>query len=149
MARNRGSIRRYRIVTAPPASVASANASVTSAEANLDVLEGAATGGGAKVRAELDTTPGQGGTRPVSFTTIRAPFDGVIGNKAVQPGQYVQTGTRLLALVPLKQRLCRSQFQGDTDRSSKARAESHHQARRLFGPLDRGQRREHRAGFRG
>ena len=39
--------------------------------------------------------------RDLSFTTIRAPFDGVIGNKAVQPGQYVQTGTRLLSLVPL------------------------------------------------
>ena len=40
--------------------------------------------------------------RDLSFTVIRAPFDGVIGNKAVQPGQYVQPGTRLLALVPLQ-----------------------------------------------
>ena len=39
--------------------------------------------------------------RDLDFATVRAPFDGVVGNKAVQPGQYVQTGTRLLALVPL------------------------------------------------
>ena len=33
---------------------------------------------------------------------MKAPFDGVIGNKAVQPGQFVQTGTRLLAMVPMQ-----------------------------------------------
>jgi len=40
--------------------------------------------------------------RDLSFTEIRAPFDGVIGNKAVEIGQFVQPGTRLLALVPLE-----------------------------------------------
>ena len=39
--------------------------------------------------------------RDLDFTQIRAPFDGVVGNRAVQPGQYVQPGTRLLALIPL------------------------------------------------
>jgi membrane fusion protein (multidrug efflux system) len=33
---------------------------------------------------------------------IRAPFDGVIGNKSVQVGDYVSPGKRLLALVPLQ-----------------------------------------------
>jgi len=32
---------------------------------------------------------------------IRAPVDGVIGNRAVQTGDYVQTGQRLASLVPL------------------------------------------------
>jgi membrane fusion protein (multidrug efflux system) len=32
---------------------------------------------------------------------IRAPFDGVIGNRAVQTGEYVQPGQRLASLVPL------------------------------------------------
>jgi len=32
---------------------------------------------------------------------IRAPIDGVIGNRAVQVGDYVQTGQRLASLVPL------------------------------------------------
>ena len=32
---------------------------------------------------------------------IRAPFDGVIGNRAMQTGDYVQAGQRLASLVPL------------------------------------------------
>jgi membrane fusion protein (multidrug efflux system) len=39
--------------------------------------------------------------RDLSFTVIRAPLDGVIGNRAVQTGDYVQTGQRLASLVPL------------------------------------------------
>jgi membrane fusion protein (multidrug efflux system) len=33
--------------------------------------------------------------------TVVAPFDGVVGNRQVQQGDYVQPGTRLLTLVPL------------------------------------------------
>jgi len=33
---------------------------------------------------------------------IVAPIDGVVGNRQAQPGDYVQPGTRLLTLVPLK-----------------------------------------------
>ena len=40
--------------------------------------------------------------RDLSFTTVRAPLDGVIGNKAVQVGAYVKADTRLAALVPLQ-----------------------------------------------
>jgi membrane fusion protein (multidrug efflux system) len=32
---------------------------------------------------------------------IRAPIDGVVGDRQVEPGDYVQPGTRLLTLVPL------------------------------------------------
>jgi membrane fusion protein (multidrug efflux system) len=34
-------------------------------------------------------------------TLIRAPIDGVVGNKGVQVGQYVKAGTQLLSIVPL------------------------------------------------
>jgi membrane fusion protein (multidrug efflux system) len=34
-------------------------------------------------------------------TMIRAPVDGVVGNRAGQTGQYVKPGTQLLSLVPL------------------------------------------------
>ena len=78
---------------------ANANAAVVSAEAAIDVLR--AQGIEAeKVRGELVTTLARA-ERDLSFTTVRAPFDGVVGNKSVQPGQYVQPGGRLLALVPL------------------------------------------------
>ncbi|MGA7453540.1 MAG: HlyD family secretion protein [Rhodoplanes sp.] len=39
--------------------------------------------------------------RDLSFTVIRAPFDGVIGNRAIQVGDLVQPGQRLASLVPL------------------------------------------------
>jgi membrane fusion protein (multidrug efflux system) len=39
--------------------------------------------------------------RDLSFTVIRAPFDGVIGNRSVQVGDYVTPGKRLTAVVPL------------------------------------------------
>jgi membrane fusion protein (multidrug efflux system) len=35
-------------------------------------------------------------------TLIRAPIDGVVGNRQVQQGDYVQPGTRLLTLVPIQ-----------------------------------------------
>ena len=39
--------------------------------------------------------------RDLSFTIIRAPFDGVIGNRAVQKGDFVQPSQRLASLVQL------------------------------------------------
>ena len=35
-------------------------------------------------------------------TIIRAPVDGVVGDRQVEPGDYVQPGTRLLTVVPMK-----------------------------------------------
>jgi membrane fusion protein, multidrug efflux system len=35
-------------------------------------------------------------------TTIKAPFDGRVGDKMVELGQFAQAGTRLLSIVPLK-----------------------------------------------
>ena len=40
--------------------------------------------------------------RDLSFTVIKAPMDGVIGNRAMQVGDYVQPGQRLASLVPLE-----------------------------------------------
>jgi membrane fusion protein (multidrug efflux system) len=38
----------------------------------------------------------------LSYTTIMSPIDGVVGNRAVRIGQYVQAGTQLMAVVPLE-----------------------------------------------
>ena len=81
------------------AAVANARAAVTSAEAAIDVLK-AQRVEAEKVRAELATALARA-ERDLAFTVVKAPFDGVVGNKSVQPGQYVQTGGRLLSLVPL------------------------------------------------
>ena len=38
----------------------------------------------------------------LAHAVIRAPVDGVIGNRQVQPGDYVQPGTMLMRLVPMR-----------------------------------------------
>jgi len=37
----------------------------------------------------------------LDHTIVRAPFDGIVGNRAAQAGSYVQPGQRLMAVVPL------------------------------------------------
>jgi membrane fusion protein (multidrug efflux system) len=39
----------------------------------------------------------------LSYTVIRAPFDGLVGRRSVRPGAYVETGSALLAIVPASQ----------------------------------------------
>ena len=36
----------------------------------------------------------------LSYTTIVAPIDGLVGNRTLRAGQYVQAGTQLMSLVP-------------------------------------------------
>lgn len=81
------------------ASLTSARAALEAAQANLEVLKAQRTEA-ETVRAELLTGRAKA-ERDLSFTIIKAPFDGVVGNRVAEPGAYVQPGTRLLALVPL------------------------------------------------
>jgi membrane fusion protein (multidrug efflux system) len=81
------------------ASAAAATAAENGARANLDVLAAQKTEA-ERTRGELETALAKA-ERDLGFTTIVAPFDGVVGNRAAQLGEYVQPGTRLLALVPL------------------------------------------------
>ena len=81
------------------ADVMSAQAAVAAAQANVEVLAAQRTEG-ERLAAEYQTSVDKA-ERDLSFTEIRAPVDGVIGNKAVEIGSYVQPGARLAALVPL------------------------------------------------
>jgi membrane fusion protein (multidrug efflux system) len=81
------------------ASVRSSEAAQLSAEANLGVLNAQAKEAEG-VKAELQSSLDKA-LLDLSYATVKAPFGGVVGNKAVQLGQYVQPGTRLLSLVPL------------------------------------------------
>jgi membrane fusion protein (multidrug efflux system) len=82
------------------AAVLSAKAGLTTAEANVAVLRAQ--------RVEAERALDQNQTSldqkklDLEHMVVRAPFDGVVGNRAVNPGQYVATGQRLLALVPLQ-----------------------------------------------
>jgi membrane fusion protein (multidrug efflux system) len=81
------------------AGVQSAQAALDAAAANVDVLK-AQQQEANRTMQELRTALAKA-ERDLSFTVIRAPMDGVIGNRAVQVGDYVQTGQRLASLVPL------------------------------------------------
>lgn len=83
------------------AALDTARAGLTSADANVAVLQAQ------RVEAEraLDQDRNTLAQKKLDLerTVVRAPFDGVIGNRAVQAGQYVSPGQRLLALVPLRE----------------------------------------------
>jgi membrane fusion protein (multidrug efflux system) len=81
------------------AGVQGARAAIDSAAANVDVLKGQRQEA-ISTLDELKTALAKA-ERDLSFTVIHAPLDGVIGNRAVQTGDYVQTGQRLASLVPL------------------------------------------------
>ncbi|HXL66688.1 MAG TPA: HlyD family secretion protein [Xanthobacteraceae bacterium] len=81
------------------AGVQGAQAAIESAAANVDVLKGQQQEA-ISTLDELKTALAKA-ERDLSFTVIRAPIDGVIGNRAMQTGDFVQTGQRVASLVPL------------------------------------------------
>jgi len=81
------------------AAVQAAQAALDSTTANVDVLKGQQQEAMSTLD-ELKTSLAKA-ERDLSFTVIRAPIDGVIGNRAVQTGDYLQPGQRLASLVPL------------------------------------------------
>ena len=79
------------------AQIAQARAAIVGAQAQTAVLK-AQLAEAQRTKVELEAALDRA-RRDLAFTEIRSPIDGVIGNRAVQVGQYVQAGTRLLALV--------------------------------------------------
>ncbi len=81
------------------AAVAGAQAALAASQANVEVTQ-AQELEAQRALAELRTAAAKA-DRDLAFTEIRAPIDGVIGNRAVQTGDYMQTGQRLASLIPL------------------------------------------------
>lgn len=80
------------------ATVARDTATLSSATRQLEVLQaelGQAQAALARARAAQDQAE-----LNLSYTTIAAPIDGVVGNRTLRVGQYVQAGTQLMAVVP-------------------------------------------------
>ena len=76
-----------------------ARASLSAAAANLDVLK-AQKIEAERTSKELEAVAAKA-KRDLDATVIRAPFDGILGNKSVETGDYVGPGKRLFALVPI------------------------------------------------
>lgn len=81
------------------ASLAGAIAAVSSAEANIGVLQAQLEESKAGIRnLELAKAKAE---RDLTFTVLRAPYDGVVGNRAAEQGDLVTPGQKLAAVVPL------------------------------------------------
>jgi membrane fusion protein (multidrug efflux system) len=83
------------------ASLDSAEASLDAARRQLDVLKAQRSAAEATVRA--DEAQLEQAKLNLSYTQIRAPIDGVVGERSVQVGNYVGPGTTLMTVVPLDQ----------------------------------------------
>ncbi|MEH6690489.1 MAG: HlyD family secretion protein [Pseudorhizobium pelagicum] len=90
------------------ANLVAGQAAVSSAEANIGLLQ-------AQRREAVNTVHAQElardqASRDLSFTVLKAPYDGIVGNLAVQTGDLVSAGKRLAALVPLTQLYIEANF---------------------------------------
>jgi membrane fusion protein (multidrug efflux system) len=83
------------------ASLDSAQASLDTARRQLDVFKARISATEAAVRA--DEARLEQARLNLSYTRIRAPIDGVVGERSVQVGNYVGPGTTLMTVVPLDQ----------------------------------------------
>ncbi|NLS05374.1 HlyD family secretion protein [Rhizobium sp. P32RR-XVIII] len=77
------------------------DANIKSAEANITILEAQRKEAEGSVRT-LELARDKA-ARDLSFTVLKAPYDGVVGNRSVQEGDLVSPGQRLMALVPVRQ----------------------------------------------
>ena len=83
------------------ANLVGGDANIKSAEANITILEAQRKEAEGSVRTlELQRDKA---ARDLSFTVLKAPYDGVVGNRSVQEGDLVSPGQRLMALVPTRQ----------------------------------------------
>jgi len=83
------------------ASLEGGEASLKAARRQLDVLK--AQRSSAEATVKVDEAQLQQARLNLSYTQIRAPVDGMVGERSVQVGNYVGPGTTLMTVVPLDQ----------------------------------------------
>jgi membrane fusion protein, multidrug efflux system len=83
------------------ASLEGAEASLSAARRQVDVLTAQKNAAAAAVKA--DEAQLEQARLNLSYTQIRAPIDGMVGERSVQAGNYVGPGTTLMTVVPLDQ----------------------------------------------
>ncbi|MGV8936495.1 MAG: HlyD family secretion protein [Allorhizobium sp.] len=83
------------------ANLVAGDAEIASAQANIELLQAQRNEAESSVRSlELALEKAK---RDFGFTVLKAPYDGVIGNLAVQVGDLVSAGARLASLVPVRE----------------------------------------------
>ncbi|KYK46768.1 hemolysin D [Bradyrhizobium liaoningense] len=81
------------------ADVRASRAVIAAQQHQLEVLQGTRKQRAADVEAAKAMLAGT--KLKLGYTRITAPFDGVVGERQVQPGDYVNVGTNLINVVPL------------------------------------------------
>ncbi|RWE76005.1 HlyD family secretion protein [Mesorhizobium sp.] len=81
------------------AALVGADAQIAAAQANIGVLE-AQRAESASTLASLQLTRDKA-QRDLSFTVLKAPYDGVVGNRSVEQGDLVSPGQKLAVVVPM------------------------------------------------
>ncbi|HEX4297887.1 MAG TPA: HlyD family secretion protein [Devosia sp.] len=80
------------------ANLTAGDAQIEAATANIAVLKGQLAEAGGQLKS-LGLARDKA-VRDLSFTVLRAPYDGVVGNLSVQTGDLVSAGAHLASLVP-------------------------------------------------
>jgi membrane fusion protein (multidrug efflux system) len=80
------------------AALVGADARIAAAQANIGVLQ-AQRAETASTLASLQLSRDKA-ARDLSFTVLRAPYDGVVGNRSVEQGDLISPGQKLAVIVP-------------------------------------------------
>jgi membrane fusion protein (multidrug efflux system) len=83
------------------ANLVAGDANIASAQANIALLQAQRQQAEGSVRS-LEIARDKA-ARDLSFTVLKAPFDGVVGNRSVQAGDYITSSNRLMSIVPTRQ----------------------------------------------
>ncbi|MBA1142770.1 HlyD family secretion protein [Mesorhizobium neociceri] len=81
------------------AALVGADAQIAAAQANIGVFE-AQRAESASTLASLQLNRDKA-ARDLSFTVLKAPYDGVVGNRSVEQGDLVSPGQKLAVVVPM------------------------------------------------
>jgi membrane fusion protein (multidrug efflux system) len=85
------------------AAVVATQAQKVAAEQQFEVLNAQVVQ--ARARQQNAAAAVQLAENNLAYTVIRAPFDGIAGNRAAELGQHVTPATQLIAVAPLRERL--------------------------------------------
>ena len=86
-------------IASTQATLARDNANLVSAVKQIDLLNAEIVQANAAL-ARAEALQHQAALN-LGYTTITAPIDGVVGNRTLRVGQYVQAGTQLMSVVPV------------------------------------------------
>jgi membrane fusion protein (multidrug efflux system) len=81
------------------AALVGADAQIAAAQANIGVLQ-AQRAESASTLASLQLARDKA-ARDLSFTVLKAPYDGIVGNRSVEQGDLVSPGQKLAVVVPM------------------------------------------------